>query len=142
MYLCLSLYLNNRCQWSPSPMTWLGWLTMKIPLPRDEATGLTIQAPAKYSLFQLKFFKKNSPSSFGKAKFCPAVKYFLVRFFQRKDLPLSKSLNPCPDLHPSGSNQKWPPGQAQSLHLPTFLNYTDIIFVQFLNKHFLLKFCK
>ena len=69
-------------------MTWLGWLTMKIPLPRDEATGLTIQAPAKYSLFQLKFFKKNSPSSFGKAKFCPAVKYFLVRFFQRKDLPL------------------------------------------------------
>jgi hypothetical protein len=27
--------------------TWFGWLTMNIPLPLEEATGLTIHAPAK-----------------------------------------------------------------------------------------------
>ncbi len=28
-------------------LTWFGWLTMNIPLPLEEATGLTIHAPAK-----------------------------------------------------------------------------------------------
>ena len=28
--------------------TWLGWFTMNIPLPLEEATGLTIQAPGGF----------------------------------------------------------------------------------------------
>jgi hypothetical protein len=28
--------------------TWFGWLTMNIPLPLEEATGLTIHAPAEH----------------------------------------------------------------------------------------------
>ena len=48
---------------------------MKIPLPRDEATGLTIQAPKNNILFsnfkgkEIFFLFK-----FGNSKFCPAVK--------------------------------------------------------------------
>ena len=48
-------------------LTWLGWFTIKIPLPRDEATGLTIQAPAKKLLFSLNLYL--SYLSFVDAKF-------------------------------------------------------------------------